>query len=102
MSAILELHWGSDGFIPRPKIAKYKMVALIHAEAQFAFFRSQIAGQIGVIRPRRADGTFYRVLIGDLRLYRRQHRKWRRRASALRSRAAAQLAARSIPKIIAA
>ena len=57
---------------------------LIEAAGQAEFFRHLARGQIGIIRRRRGDGSFYAELVSDLALYRREARRWAKRARELR------------------
>lgn len=58
------------------------------APASF-FYKRMLLGQIGIIRRRRADGSFYPALLDDFRHYRDAWRRWNRRRHALRRAAAA-------------
>jgi hypothetical protein len=59
---------------------------LIEAAGQAEFFRHLARGQIDIIRRRRRDGSFYAALADDLALYRREARRWAKRARELRAR----------------
>jgi len=58
---------------------------LIESSGQAEFFRNLARGQVAIIRRRRLDGSFYPDLIEDLDLYRREARRWARRARCLRA-----------------
>jgi hypothetical protein len=58
---------------------------LIEAAGQAEFFRRMARGQVAIIRRRRIEGSFYPELIEDLALYRREARRWARRARNLRA-----------------
>jgi hypothetical protein len=62
--------------------------AWLQAAAETAFFRAMVKGQIGTIRRRREEGSFYPALLSDLALYRRQWRAWRRILTAYAAAAA--------------
>ncbi len=59
----------------------------IEATGQAEFFRHLARGQLDIIRRRKMDGSFYPELVEDLALYRREARRWAKRARELRAAA---------------
>jgi hypothetical protein len=91
LDAIAELERRFDGPIPEPvrllaRLGSEAAVQLLQAEGQAAFFKAMVTGQIRAIRRRRAEGSEYPAMAGDLALYRTQLRHWRGLARELRER----------------
>lgn len=88
LDALAELERRFNGPIPEPlrlaaRLGSPERVEFLRAEGQAAFFRAMTLGQVAILRRRRADGSAYPALLEDLALYRRQWRRWRRRARTL-------------------
>ncbi len=89
LAALRELERRFNGPIPEPLrqaalLGSAERVALLHAEGQRAFFRSMLRGQVATIRRRKADGSFYPMLLTDLAAYRERWHYWHRIACTLR------------------
>jgi hypothetical protein len=79
-----ELERRYDGPIPEPEqlLARFGSAAAAEAlvaAGNAAFYRSMLRQQIATIRRRRAAGSAYPALLGDLRLYRDRWRYWQRK-----------------------
>jgi len=90
LAALAELERRFNGPIPEPlrlaaQLGSAELCRLRQAEAQAAFLKALLRGQVRLIRRRRAEGSFHPLLLDDLRLYRRRWRHWHRRAVALRT-----------------
>ena len=90
LSAIAELERRYNGPLPAAsllvaRLGSAEAVELLFAEGQAAFYKRMVITQLGVIRQRRRDGSFYGALLADLDLYRRCWRRWHRESRALRA-----------------
>jgi len=90
LAALAELERRFNGPIPEPlrlaaQLGSAELCRLRQAEAQAAFLKALLRGQVRLIRRRRAEGSFHPLLLDDLRLYRRRWRHWHRRAVALQA-----------------
>lgn len=90
LAALAELERRFNGPVPEPlrqaaQLGSTELCRLRQAEAQAAFLKALLRGQIRLIRQRRAEHSAYPSLLDDLRLYRRRWRHWHRRAAALQA-----------------
>lgn len=79
-----ELERRYDGPIPEPEqlLARFGSAAAAEAlvaAGNAAFYRSMLRQQVAIIRRRRAEGSAYPALLGDLGLYRERWRYWRQK-----------------------
>jgi hypothetical protein len=86
LDALAELERRFNGPVPEPlrlaaQLGTAELCRRRHAEAEAAYLKTLLCGQIRLIRRRRAEGSFYPALLDDLRLYRRRWRHWRRHAA---------------------
>ena len=89
LSRLNELHQRYTGPVPDAllmiaRLGTPEAVALMAAEANAAFLRRMVHGQIEAIRARREDGTFYPAMLIDLRYYVARWRVAMRHARELR------------------
>src|SRR5258707_13167679 len=90
LAALAELERRFNGPVPEAlrlaaQLGSAELGRVRQAEAQAAFLKALLRGQVRLIRRRREEGSFYPSLLDDLRLYRRRWRHWHRRAVALRT-----------------
>jgi hypothetical protein len=98
LAALGELERRFNGPVPEPlrhaaQLGSAELCRLRRAEAQAAFLKTLLRGQVRLIRRRRAEGSFHPSLLEDLRLYRRRWRLWHRRAATLQAALATDVAA---------
>jgi hypothetical protein len=82
-----------EGLLRAARFGSADAAELLFAEGQAAFFKHMALAQVGIIRARRRDGSFYPALLADLGLYRRCWRRWHRQCRALRAALASARAA---------
>ncbi|HWG80502.1 MAG TPA: hypothetical protein VN681_12045 [Stellaceae bacterium] len=95
LAALGELERRYNGPVPVPlrqaaQLGSAELARLRHAEAEAAFLKTLLRGQVRLIRRRRDAGSFHPSLLADLRLYRRRWRHWRRRVLAAQAALSAQ------------
>jgi hydroxyacyl-ACP dehydratase HTD2-like protein with hotdog domain len=88
LAHLAELERQFDGPIPETlrqaaELGSAATVERLFAAGEVAFYHSLVVKQIALVRLRRAEGSFYAALLADLRLYRRECQRWRRRCRAL-------------------
>jgi hypothetical protein len=88
LAALAALEHRYSGPIPEglrlvARLGSAALADYLLAEGQVRFYREMAAGQLALIRRRRADGSFDPRLVADLRYYRGALRHWRRRRRAL-------------------
>jgi hypothetical protein len=74
-----------EGLLLAARFGSADAADLLFAEGQAAFYKRMALAQLGIIRQRRGDDSFYPALLSDLALYRRCWRRWHRQCRALRA-----------------
>ena len=101
LSRLAALHAFRDGAISLAEreaalLGSTAAIGALEAEGMLAFYRIAARRQLReIIRPRRADGSLRPYMLADLRLYRAEAQRWRRRT---RERRAALATPASAPE----